>query len=138
MGRNILQIPIDINLRKKAENEATDLGFSSLQEMIRVMLTQITKRQSGLDFKVDDICDKYGINYLGLFGSMARGEETKSSDIDLLVKFNKSNKIGLFELDKLQGEFEKRLGKKVDLVTKINKYIEPYIKKDLKTIYEKK
>jgi predicted nucleotidyltransferase len=69
---------------------------------------------------------------------MARGEETKSSDIDLLVKFNKSNKIGLFELDKLQGEFEKRLGKKVDLVTKVNKYIEPYIKKDLKTIYEKK
>lgn len=138
MGRNILQIPIDINLRKKAESEANELGFSSLQEMIRVMLTQITKRQAGLDFKVDDICNKYGINYLGLFGSMARGEETKSSDIDLLVKFNKSNKIGLFELEKLREEFEKRLGKKVDLVTKINKYIEPYIKKDLKTIYEKK
>ena len=96
MKRNILQIPIDSDLRKKAEREAEDFGFSSLQEMIRVMLTQITKRQKGLEFKVDDICSKYGINYLGLFGSVARGEEKPESDIDLLVKFKKTNKLGLF------------------------------------------
>jgi hypothetical protein len=137
MKRNILQIPIKTELREKAEKEADSLGFSSLQEMIRVMLTQITKKQDGREFKVDDICDKYGINYLGLFGSVARGEQTKNSDVDLLVKFNKNNKIGLFELDNLQREFEKRLGKKVDLVTKLNKYIKPYALKDLKTIYEK-
>jgi len=137
MKRNILQIPIKTELREKAEKEADSLGFSSLQEMIRVMLTQITKKQDEIEFKVDDICDKYGINYLGLFGSVARGEQTKNSDVDLLVKFNKNNKIGLFELDNLQREFEKRLGKKVDLVTKLNKYIKPYALKDLKTIYEK-
>lgn len=137
MKRNILQIPIQTELRKKAEKEASDLGFSSLQEMIRVMLTQITKKQNGIKFKVDDICDKYGINYLGLFGSVARGENNKNSDIDLLAKFNNKTKVGLFELDKIQKEFEKRLGKKVDLVTKLNKYIEPYALKDLKTIYEK-
>ena len=86
MKRNILQIPIKIELRKLAEIKADSLGFSSLQEMIRVMLTQITKKQEEMEFKVDDICDKYGINYLGLFGSMARGEQTKNSDVDLLVK----------------------------------------------------
>lgn len=138
MKRNILQIPIKLELRKLAEKEADSLGFSSLQEMIRVMLTQMIKKQSETDFKVDDICDKYGINYLGLFGSVARGEQTKNSDVDLLVKFDKKRKIGLFGLAEVQDEFEKRLGRKVDLVTKVNKYIKPYVDKDLKTIYEKK
>ena len=138
MKRNILQIPIKTELREKAEKEATELGFSSLQEMIRVMLTQIIKKQNGIEFKVDDICSKYGINYLGLFGSVARGEETSKSDVDLLVKFDKKRKIGLFGLAEVQGEFEKRLGRKVDLVTKLNKYVKPYADKDLKTIYEKK
>jgi len=138
MKRNILQIPIKIELREKAEKEADILGFSSLQEMIRVMLTQITKKQNGLEFKIDDICSKYGINYLGLFGSVARGEETPDSDVDLLVKFDKKRKIGLFGLAEVQSEFEKRLGRKVDLVTKLNKYVKPYADKDLRTIYEKK
>lgn len=138
MKRNILQIPIKVELREKAEREACDLGFSSLQEMIRVMLTQITKKQKGLEFKVDDICNKYGINYLGLFGSVARGEETSESDVDLLVKFDKKRKMGLFGLAEVQGEFERRLGRKVDLVTKMNKYIKPYALNDLKTLYEKK
>jgi predicted nucleotidyltransferase len=86
-------------------------------------LTQITKKQNGLEFRVDDICSKYGIDYLGLFGSVARGEEKKDSDIDLLVKFDKKKRMGLFGLAEVQGEFEKRLGRRVDLVTKINKYI---------------
>ncbi len=62
MKRNILQIPINPELRKKAEKEAEEFGFSSLQEMVRVMLTQITKKQKEVGFEVDDICDKYGIN----------------------------------------------------------------------------
>ena len=134
MKRNILQIPIKIELRKKAEKQAEKLGFSSIQEMIRVLLTQITEENS---IKIDDICSKYGIDYLGMFGSMARGEEKEESDVDLLVKFGNKNKVGLFELDQIQRVFERRFGRKVDLVTKINKYIEPEVMKDLKTIYEK-
>lgn len=138
MKRNILQIPIKVELRKLAEKEADSLGFSSLQEMVRVMLTQMVRsKRKEIDFEVDDLCKKYGINYLGLFGSVARREETKDSDVDLLVKFDKKKKIGLFELDDLQKEFENKLGRKVDLVTKLNKYIEPYVLKDLRTIYEK-
>ncbi|PIU73352.1 hypothetical protein CO009_02770 [Candidatus Shapirobacteria bacterium CG_4_8_14_3_um_filter_35_11] len=133
MKRNILQIPIKIELKIKAENKAEKLGFSSVQEMIRVILTQITQNNI---IKVDDICNKYKINYLGMFGSMARGDKNDESDVDLLVKFNHNNKIGLFELDQIQREFERRYGRKVDLVTKINKYIEPEMTKDLITIYE--
>jgi len=134
MKRNILQIPIKPELRDKAEKKAELLGFSSVQEMIRVMLTQITKE---MDIRVDDICQKYNIKYLGLFGSTARGEARDDSDVDLLVRFDDTSQVGLFELDQIQREFEIRFGKKIDLVTKLNKYILPEAMKDLKTIYEK-
>jgi predicted nucleotidyltransferase len=69
---------------------------------------------------------------------VARGEAKKNSDIDLLVKFRENNKIGLFKLDDLQKEFEKKFGRRVDLVTKLNKYVEPYALKDLRTLYEER
>jgi len=121
-------------LKQKAVKKAESLGFSSLQEMVRVMLTQLT---TGSEVQVDDICDKYGISYLGLFGSMARGEAREDSDVDLLVKFNDNSNIGLFELDRVQRDLEMRFGRKVDLVTKLNKYIQPEAMKDIKTIYER-
>lgn len=139
MKRNILQIPIKTELRKKAEMKAESLGFSSLQEMVRVLLTQmVNSKRENVDFKVDDLCEKYGINYLGLFGSMARGEAKEDSDVDLLVKFDNKHSVGLFKLSQIQKDFEKRFGRRVDLVTKTNKYIQPYIKKDLMTVYEKR
>jgi len=110
------------------------LGFSSLQEMVRVMLTQLTRKT---DIQVDDICEKYGIDYLGMFGSTARGEAREDSDVDLLVRFGDNTNIGLFELDRVQRDLEIKFGKKVDLVTKLNKYILPEAMKDLKTIYER-
>ena len=67
MKRNVLQVPIRIELREKAEKEAKDMGFSSLQEMVRVMLAQMVKKEIEPEFKIDDLCDKYGINYLGMF-----------------------------------------------------------------------
>jgi predicted nucleotidyltransferase len=121
-------------LKQAAEKKAVSLGFSSLQEMVRVMLTQLTNKA---EVRVDDICVKYGISYLGLFGSMARGEAREDSDVDLLVKFDNNANIGLFELDRLQRDLEMRFGRKVDLVTKLNKYIQPEAMKDLKTIYER-
>jgi predicted nucleotidyltransferase len=134
MNRTILQIPMTPELKQAAEKKAGSLGFSSLQEMIRVMLTQLTKKA---DVRVDDICQKYGVAYLGLFGSFARGEAGEDSDVDLLVKFDPGANIGLFELDRVQRDLEIRFGRKVDLVTKLNKYIQPEATKDLKTLYER-
>ena len=34
---------------------------------------------------------RYGVRYLGLFGSIARGENTAASDIDLLVEFDRKS-----------------------------------------------
>lgn len=51
----------------------------------------------------------------GLFGSFARGEAKRKSDVDVLVKFK--NRKSLFDLAGLEIELEKKIGRKVDLLT---------------------
>lgn len=48
MSKTTLQIPIDSTLRDKAALVATDLGFSSLQEAVRVYLKQLSDRRIGI------------------------------------------------------------------------------------------
>jgi len=87
------------------------------------------------DNRLKNMCIQSGISYLGLFGSYARGEEKSSSDVDLLVRFNKP--IGYFELVQVQERIKTLLNKDVDLVTEnaLSKYIKPHVYKDVKTIY---
>ena len=47
-NRVVLQIPISQTLRKNAEDAASDFGFSSLQEFIRVIMTKLAEGK--LDF----------------------------------------------------------------------------------------
>ena len=73
---------------------------------------------------------------IGVFGSMARGEATNRSDIDLLVKFSKRK--SLLALVKLERELSTILGRKVDLLTEaaISPYLRERIMHDLQVIYE--
>ena len=59
--------------------------------------------------------ERYGVSSVSLFGSVARGESTEESDIDLLVEF--SRPIGLFQFVELKRDLEEILGRSVDLVT---------------------
>jgi len=63
-----------------------------------------------------ELRDKYSVNYLGIFGSYVRGEQTKDSDLDVLVQFEK--KPGLFKYIELEDYLSELLGVKVDLVMK--------------------
>jgi hypothetical protein len=74
---------------------------------------------------------------IGIFGSYARNEQTKESDIDILVKLNKG--ITLLQLVRLENELSEKLGIKVDLVTEgalTNKKLKRAIFKDLEIIFE--
>ena len=51
-----------------------------------------------------------------LFGSYARGEANRDSDIDLLIEFDHSRPIGLFHYARMCRELREILGCKVDLV----------------------
>jgi len=60
--------------------------------------------------------DKFFVKEIGLFGSVARGDQTQQSDIDILVDFK--NPIGIFDFIRLEDYLSKLLNSKVDLVTK--------------------
>lgn len=59
---------------------------------------------------------KYHVRDFFLFGSYAKGLQTASSDIDLLVEFNQT--IDMFEFIDLQEFLSNLFNKKVDLGTK--------------------
>jgi len=65
-----------------------------------------------------EICRRYRVRQLSVFGSAARGNLQPGSDIDLLVEFEPGSPIGLFELWELNDELETLLKRRVDLVTK--------------------
>lgn len=71
-----------------------------------------------------------GVVRSSLFGSYARGEETNTSDIDILIEFAEGK--SLLDLVDLEFKLEDALGKKVDLVTykSVSPYIKEYIQKD--------
>ena len=61
-----------------------------------------------------EIFKEYGVTKAAVFGSFARGEEKKSSDIDLLIKMEDGRT--LFDLGGLKVDLEELFGRKVDLV----------------------
>ncbi len=81
---------------------------------------------------------KYGVKRAALFGSVARGDETNDSDIDILVELPKQ--ASLYDFINLQIDLEEKLGKKVDLVEfeTIKPRLKPYILRDNISIYPTK
>jgi len=64
--------------------------------------------------KIKDILEKYNIKRAGIYGSYARGEANRSSDIDIIVELNKKS---LFELVGVKQDIEEATGLKVDITT---------------------
>jgi len=83
-----------------------------------------TKKIKQIKSKIVKILKKNNVVRAGIFGSYARGEEKKNSDIDILIKPPKGIGLGFVGI-KL--ELENELGKKVDLLT--YKCIHPLLKK---------
>ena len=79
------------------------------------------------------------IEYAYLFGSCSRGEETKDSDIDLLVRLSPSASVGLFEYVDMAMNLQDIIGRKVDLVEEdgVADFAKPYVNNDKIKIYER-
>ena len=63
--------------------------------------------------KILPILKKYGVTKAGIFGSVVRGEETRESDMDILVEIN--TRMSLLDFVGLKLELEDALGIPVDL-----------------------
>ena len=70
---------------------------------------------------------KYHVSKIGIFGSFARGEQKKGSDLDILVEFE--TPIGFFDFIRLENLLSRALRKKVDLVSR--RAIKPAVRKEI-------
>ncbi|TAN41954.1 MAG: nucleotidyltransferase [Nitrospirae bacterium] len=62
----------------------------------------------------ENVCKKYKVSEIGIFGSFVRGDQKKRSDIDILVDFYEIP--DLLEFIELERYLERLLKKKVDLI----------------------
>lgn len=89
-----------------------------LPETIRAKQEQLT-----------EVCRRYRIRELSLFGSMARGDFNDQSDVDLLVEFEPEMEVGFLTLSRLHRELSSILGRPIDLVPKLG--LKPAIKQEV-------
>lgn len=68
--------------------------------------------------RLTELCDHYGIMHLAVFGSVARGEATADSDIDLLYDLRPGAHLG-WEIEDLTDELSEVFGgRAVDLISR--------------------
>ena len=74
-----------------------------------------------------------------LFGSVARGEETAGSDVDILVELDYEQGADFYQFLTMQEQLSALLARPVDLVSAngLSPFIKPLIDREKKLIYEK-
>ena len=87
--------------------------------------------------RIAELCRRYRVRELLVFGSASRGEMGPDSDIDLLVDFQPDAEIGLFEFARMEMELAELFGRRVDLVSKrgLRPRIRPHVLGDAKLLY---
>ena len=74
----------------------------------------MVEKLDNLKQKIKNVLKKHNIAKAGIFGSYARGEQKKNSDVDILIEV--SNDMGLIGFISLKMLIEKAIKKKIDLV----------------------
>ena len=67
---------------------------------------------------LEDLCRRYQIRELALFGSVLTERFGQESDVDLLVEFEPQAAVGLLKLARIQRELSTLLKRNVDLIPK--------------------
>ncbi|CAN5146642.1 nucleotidyltransferase [soil metagenome] len=78
-------------------------------------------QRHGIKFDAEalaELCRRYDVRELSLFGSVLRDDFRDDSDVDILVEFKPGAPIGLFEFSDLKYALADLLGRDVDLVEK--------------------
>jgi predicted nucleotidyltransferase len=87
---------------------------------------------------IHELCHRYRVKELSLFGSALRADFARESDLDFLVEFDADAVIGFLELARMQNELSKMVGRRVDLVPKqgLKSPIRHEVIRSAKVLYE--
>lgn len=69
--------------------------------------------------------EKYGIEGIGVFGSVVRDEVREDSDVDVVIRISEPD---LFKLVGIKNELEERFNQSVDIIT-YRENMNPFLKK---------
>ena len=83
--------------------------------MSNVSQTPIPELDDDTRARLISVLRQHGVRRAGVFGSFARGEQTPTSDVDLLIEPDAN--ATLFTLAGLEMALEEVLGRPVDLIT---------------------
>ena len=91
----------------------------TLQQTILTPLTPSVDSRIGLSLDaLVELCQKWGVKSIALFGSILREDFTSDSDIDFLVSFRSDARQGLIKQVKMKHELESIVNRKVDIVVR--------------------
>ena len=91
MDSTILQVPMSKTLKTSAQEVATEYGFSSLQDLLRVILTKLSKRELTISIQeTTRLSKKNDLRYVALSKDFSDKKKVKSfsSVEDLLNDLN--------------------------------------------------
>ncbi|MDO5845660.1 MAG: nucleotidyltransferase family protein [Methanocorpusculum sp.] len=82
---------------------------------------------------IPEIRERFEIETIGIFGSVARGEDTPDSDVDVAYTYQEKRQCGMFRTVELIDYLENLFGRKVDLVsiTWMKPYLRAYVEPDM-------
>lgn len=94
---------------------------------------RIDKKKIGL------FCRKHHVVFLALFGSILTSHFSSSSDVDILVKFERNHIPNLLDLVDIESELSSILGRQVDLKTpnELSPYFREEVISKAMTIYDR-
>lgn len=78
--------------------------------------------------RLAEICQRYGVAELAVFGSAVRGEVPEASDVDVLYVLAPGTRLG-FGINRLEDELSELFGRPVDLVAR--KALHPLLRDDV-------
>jgi predicted nucleotidyltransferase len=124
----------EVDRSKRTETGLPSGEFSFMVNPVSVDELPIIIDREG----IRKFCQERGIKKLSLFGSVLRKDfSPQSSDVDVLAEFAPGALKGLgFRFFKYAEELSAILGRKVDLCTRLNKYIAEEVQREAITIYE--
>lgn len=91
-----------------------DLSVGKPRQGVQRLTGPVGRRLRRRRAAVLEVANQHGVRVLGVFGSVARGEDRADSDVDLLVEL--PDNMGLFAIARVQNELEELLGTPVDLI----------------------
>ena len=89
--------------------------------------------------KLQTFFPAYPVEKAWVFGSYARGEETRKSDIDIMVRFEKNADVSLLDYVRIMNKLKDFLRKKIDMVEEgqLHTWVQESVEQEKILVYER-